>query len=72
MATFKSPKFPHLTLQDDKGVWAQFKDGEAEVSDAAALKRLRALPDEYGVSEVKAAGGQKAGGQKDPGDGDGK
>lgn len=55
MAKFASSKYPHLTLQDDKGVWARFEDGEFETTDAAALKRLRALPEDYEVTEVKAS-----------------
>ncbi len=55
MANFASPKYPHLTLQDDKGIWAQFEDGQLETTDAAVVKRLRALPEDYEVAEVKAA-----------------
>lgn len=55
MAQFTSSKYSHLTLQDDKGVWAQFKEGQLETSDAAVVKRLRALPEDYEVSEVKAS-----------------
>ena len=71
MPKFESAKYPGLTLQDDKGIWAQFKDGEFETSDAAVAKRLRALPEEEGIVEVKAsaktsgdgdAGGQQAAG----------
>jgi hypothetical protein len=55
MATFTSSKYPALTLQDDKGIWAQFKDGHFEASDATVAKRLRALPEEEGISEVKSS-----------------
>ncbi|MEU5091716.1 hypothetical protein [Streptomyces sp. NPDC021356] len=55
MAKFTSPKYTGLTLQDDKGIWAQFVGGEFETTDAAVLKRLRALPEDYEVSEAKAA-----------------
>ncbi len=62
MATFTSSKYPALTLQDDKGIWAQFKDGEFATSDAAVVKRLRALPEEEGITEAKASA--KADGDK--------
>ncbi|MEU7384018.1 hypothetical protein AB0A91_29335 [Streptomyces sp. NPDC042207] len=55
MAQFESKRFRGLALQDDKGVWAKFEDGLCETSDAAVAKRLRALPDEYEVTEVKAS-----------------
>jgi hypothetical protein len=54
MATFKSEKHPALTLQDDKGIWAQFESGEFETTDAAVIKRLRGLPEAEGISETKA------------------
>lgn len=61
MPVFHSPKYPHLTLQDGKGVWARFVGGEFETSDPAVAKRLRALPGDYEVTEVKApAKGGKA------------
>jgi hypothetical protein len=63
MATFNSSKYPALTLQDDKGIWAQFKDGEFTTSDAAVVKRLRALPEEEGITEAKASA--KSDGGKD-------
>lgn len=53
MAKFSSEKYPGLTLQDDKGVWAKFEGGEFETTDAAVIKRLRGLPESEGVSEVK-------------------
>ena len=55
MAKFSSEKYPGLVLQDDKGIWAQFVRGEFETTDAAVIKRLRALPESDGVTEVKAA-----------------
>lgn len=55
MAKFSSEKYPALTLQDDKGIWAKFEDGELETTDAAVMKRLRSLPEAEGISEVKAA-----------------
>ncbi|GAA5033158.1 hypothetical protein [Streptomyces siamensis] len=61
MATFKSSKYPGLTLQDDKGVWARFEGGTFETSDSGVAKRLRALPDEEGIAEVKTS--EKAGGK---------
>lgn len=67
MAQFSSPKYTHLTLQDDKGVWAQFEDGQLETTDAAVIKRLRALPEDYEVAEVKAAA--KSDDKGDAGDG---
>ncbi|MFJ8027451.1 hypothetical protein [Streptomyces sp. NPDC096311] len=54
MATFTSSKYPALTLQDDKGIWAQFEDGEFETSDAGVIKRLRAIPEDEGIAEAKA------------------
>jgi hypothetical protein len=69
MAKFSSEKYPGLILQDEKGVWAQFVRGEFETSDAAVIKRLKALPESEGITEVKAP----AKGADDPGDGgDGK
>ena len=55
MAKFTSDRYPGLTLQDEQGVWAQFKGGEFETSDAAVAKRLRALPEEEGIAEVKSS-----------------
>lgn len=55
MAKFKSEQYPGLTLQDEKGIWAQFKGGEFETSDAAVAKRLRGLPEEEGIVEVKSS-----------------
>lgn len=55
MATFTTTRYPGLVLQDDKGVWAAFKDGAFETSEAAVIKRLKALPDEYEVTEASAA-----------------
>lgn len=51
MAKFSSEKYPGLILQDDKGVWARFERGEFETTDAAVIKRLRALPQADGVKE---------------------
>lgn len=65
MATFSSSKYPALTLQDEKGIWAQFKGGEFTTADAAVVKRLRALPEDEGVTEVKAPA--KSDGGKDDG-----
>jgi hypothetical protein len=70
MANFASPKYPHLTLQDDKGIWARFVDGEFESTDAGVVKRLRALPEDYEVSEVKASA--KSDDKGDAGASDGK
>lgn len=72
MANFASPKYPHLTLQDDKGVWAQFKDGQLEATDAGVVKRLRALPEDYEVSEVKASAKSEDKGDAGDSGGDGK
>ncbi|MFW3477199.1 hypothetical protein [Streptomyces microflavus] len=52
MATFTSSKYPEITLQDDKGVWARFRGGRFETSDAGVAKRLRALPDGEGITEA--------------------
>ncbi|MDF6043249.1 hypothetical protein LRD69_14040 [Streptomyces sp. JH14] len=54
MAKFRSAKYPALTLQDDKGIWARFEGGQLETTDAAVVKRLRGLPESEGISEVKA------------------
>lgn len=51
MAKFTSKRYPGLTLQDDKGVWAQFADGAFETTNAALIKRLAALPADYEVSQ---------------------
>jgi len=67
MANFQTSKYPGLILQDDKGIWAQFKDGQFETSDAGVIKRLRALPEDYEVSEVKASA--KSDDKGDGGDG---
>lgn len=64
MATFNSAKYPALTLQDDKGIWAQFKDGEFETSDAGVVKRLRGLPEDEGVTEAKASAKAPGGDEK--------
>ncbi|MFB7739575.1 hypothetical protein ACFC08_35550 [Streptomyces sp. NPDC056112] len=76
MAKFESPKYRGLVLQDDKGVWAKFEDGLCETSDAAVAKRLRSLPGEYEVTEVKAPAKASGDGGKQAGDtgagGDGK
>lgn len=55
MPKFKSERYPALTLQDEGGVWAQFKDGGFETSDTAVAKRLRGLPEEEGIVEVKSS-----------------
>jgi hypothetical protein len=55
MAKFTTSRYPGLTLQDDKGVWAQFTDGAFETTDRAVIKRLGALPAEYEVAEVKGS-----------------
>ena len=49
MAKFKS-KYTGLILQDEDGVWAQFKGGEFETSDTKVAARLRKASD---VEEVK-------------------
>ncbi|MGW5126686.1 hypothetical protein ACWEQ7_22050 [Streptomyces sp. NPDC004069] len=54
MAAFRSERYPELTFQDRRGVWARFRGGRFETSDAAVAKRLRALPAEQGITEVKA------------------
>lgn len=53
MAKFEHARYPAVTFQDDKGVWAQFTPearefgehkievGVLETSDAALIKRLR-------------------------------
>lgn len=68
MPKFKSAKYPSLTLQDASGVWARFADGELETSDPEVAKRLRALPEDEGITEVKASptksGGAKTAGEK--------
>ena len=56
MAKFQSAKYPGITLQDEKGIWAQFVGGEFETSDTAVLKRLRALAGDGGLAEVKESG----------------
>lgn len=58
MAQFKSKYRGHV-LQDNEGVWARFRDGLFETSDAAVVKRLRALPASAGVVEVKTSDGPK-------------
>ena len=63
MAKFQSAKYPGITLQDEKGIWAQFVGGEFETSDTAVLKRLRALPEDEGIVEVKESA--KADGTKE-------
>jgi hypothetical protein len=55
MAKFTTTRYPGLTLQDDKGVWAQFTDGAFETTDRAVIKRLSALPAEYEVVQDKDA-----------------
>lgn len=70
MAKFSSSKYPNLTLQDDKGVWAQFKGGEFETSEAAVVKRLRALPEDEGISEVKSSAKDDGGDGGKPASGD--
>lgn len=53
MATKFITPLKSLTLQDDKGIWAQFADGVFTTTDGAVVKRLRALPDDYQVTEAK-------------------
>lgn len=53
MATFTCARYPGLTLQDADGIWAQFTDGEFETDDARVAGRLRGLPEEEGITEVK-------------------
>lgn len=66
MAKFEHSRYPALTLQDDKGVWAQFTPekrtfGEHEVNvgvletdDAEQVKRLRAATKtDVDLTEVK-------------------
>lgn len=53
MAKFSCERYPGLTLQDEKGVWAQFAAGEFETTDAAVIKRLRSVPESEGLTEVK-------------------
>ncbi|MGK4583478.1 hypothetical protein [Kitasatospora sp. HPMI-4] len=55
MATFASALYPGLTLQDEKGIWAQFTAGRFETTDAAVIKRLQALPDSEGIAETTDA-----------------
>ncbi|MFJ2863686.1 hypothetical protein [Kitasatospora sp. NPDC087314] len=55
MARFTTTRYPGLSLQDDKGIWAQFTDGACETADQSTIKRLRTLPDDYEVAEVKDA-----------------
>lgn len=50
MAKFTSD-YKGLLLEDDKGVWAHFQDGEFETTDTAVAARLRKV--EY-VAEVKS------------------
>ncbi|MFD5111442.1 hypothetical protein ACFWNG_03855 [Streptomyces sp. NPDC058391] len=52
MAKFSSEKYPALTLQDDKGIWARFEGAQFETFDSAVAKRLRGLPESEGISEV--------------------
>ena len=54
MAKFTSKRYPGLTLQDDKGIWAQFTDGVFETTNAALIKRLAGLPADYEVSQGEA------------------
>lgn len=49
MAKFTS-KYASLVLQDDKGVWAEFHNGELETDDTRLAERLRKV--EY-VTEVE-------------------
>lgn len=65
MAKFSSEKYPHVTLQDDKGVWAKFEAGSFETTDAAVIKRLRGLPESEGISEVKAPAKAEDDGKKE-------
>ena len=50
---FKCDRYPQL---DVHGV-VKFVDGEADVTDKAAIDALKALPDEYGVKA--ATGGRR-------------
>jgi hypothetical protein len=61
MARFTTARYPGLTLQDEKGIWAQFADGAFETTDAAVVKRLKALPEDYGVSVAAKAGAAEDG-----------
>jgi hypothetical protein len=64
MARFTTARYPGLTLQDEKGIWAQFADGAFETSDRAVIKRLAALPEDYQVVQDK--GGSADGSEDDP------
>lgn len=55
MTRFTTTRYPGLTLQDDKGIWARFSDGAFETTDRAVIKRLAALPAEYEVVQDKGA-----------------
>lgn len=74
MAKFEHRRYPALTLQDERGVWAQFSPedrefGEAkirvgvlETDDEAVIGRLRAGSD----SDLVEIGGSEAKGPKRP------
>lgn len=51
MAKFTA-EYKRLTLQDEKGVWARFVDGELETDDKALIARLRS------AEHVTEVGGQ--------------
>lgn len=66
MTKFEHSRYPALTLQDDKGVWAQFTPeerefgehkvnvGVIETDDAEQIKRLRAaVKTDPDLTEVK-------------------
>lgn len=55
MAKFTSTRYPHVILQDADGIWARFADGEFETDDSAVADRLRGLPEEEGVTEIKTS-----------------
>lgn len=53
MAKFTSEKYPSLRVSLPDGGSVKFIDGAAEATGDAA-KVLKALPEDFGVSEVKA------------------
>lgn len=49
---FTSDRYPQLHVKVPGGSTVRFVDGQADVTDKAAIEAVKALPDQYGVKAV--------------------